>query len=72
MGTHVHACPVLGSAWDLTLDTRAAVLEGHVLGRSGERTQGRRTIMKVEESIVIHRSPEEVFAFLNERTNDKR
>lgn len=28
--------------------------------------------MKVEESIDVHRSPEEVFAFFNKRTNDKR
>lgn len=28
--------------------------------------------MKVEESIVIHRSPEEVFAFFNNRANDER
>lgn len=28
--------------------------------------------MKVEESIVIHRSPEEVFAFFNDRANDER
>jgi uncharacterized membrane protein len=29
-------------------------------------------IMKVEESIVVRRSPEEVFAFFDDRTNDGR
>lgn len=28
--------------------------------------------MKVEESILIHRSPEEEFAFFDDRTNDRR
>lgn len=72
MGTHVHARPVLGSAWDLALDTRAAVLGAMSSGTAGSEPRERRAIMKVEESIVIHRSPEEMFAFFNERTNNKR